>query len=93
MDKYWSIDKERKNRKKIQYNKIPDNVSNINNNTNFSSNASSYNSHTNHRNLKNNIKSERKNCIISEKIIIGAIPFEKNLKTKKRKKKLKKKMK
>ena len=91
VDKYWSIDKERKNRKKIQNNKIPDNVSNINNNTNFSSNASSYNSHITHRNLKNNIKSERKNCIISEKIIIGAIPFEKKYKkTKKKKKKIKK---
>ena len=38
VDKYWSIDKERKNREKIQNNKIIDNASNINNNNNFSSN-------------------------------------------------------
>ena len=92
VDKYWSIDKERKNRKKNLNNKIMEISSNANNNTNFSSNASN-NSHVSYKNLKNNIKSERKIGVISEKIIIGAIPapIEKKFKKFKKKKKRNKK--
>ena len=92
VDKYWSIDKERKNRKKNLNNKIMEISSNANNNTNFSSNASN-NSHVSYKNLKNNIKSERNIGVISEKIIIGAIPapLEKKFKKFKKKKKRNKK--
>ena len=93
VDKFWSIDKEIKNRKKMQNNISNKNseISNINNNTNFSSNKSNYSHISNKNSNKNNINSERKNCIISEKIIIGAIPIEqnKNRKIKKKKKKYK----
>ena len=94
VDKFWSIDKERKNRKKNQHSEI--NNSNTNNNANTNTNSTSnitYNSHDSHKNLmKNNIKPERKNCVISERIIIGAVQIgQVQNKTKKVKKKRKKK--
>ena len=87
VDQFWSIDKERKNRKKMQNNNKNSEISNNTNNTNFSSNIS-HNSHPSYKSLNKN-KSEKKNFVISEKIVIGAIPKEQN-KTKKVKKKRKK---
>ena len=93
VDKFWSFDKEKKNKKKSQITQRDSDISNSNassNNTNFMSNGT-YHTHLSTKSMRANIKSERKNWVISEKIIIGAIPMEQNkTRKKKRKKKIKK---
>ena len=90
VDRFWSFDKEKKNKKKPQTTQRDSDISNSNgssSNTNFMSNGT-YHTHLSTKSLRANIKSERKNWVISEKIVIGAIPMERN-KTKKKKKKKK----
>ena len=89
VDKFWSFDKEKKNKKKPQTTQRDSDISNSNgssSNTNFMSNGT-YHTHLSTKSLRTNIKSERKNWVISEKIVIGAIPLEQNKTRKKKKKK------
>ena len=93
VDKFWSFDKEKKNKKKPQITQRESDISNSNggsSNTNFMSNCTNH-SHLSTKSLRPNIKSERKNWVISEKIIIGAIPMEPNKTRRKKKKKKTKK--
>ena len=90
VDKFWSIDKERKNRKKNQNNNNKHSeIYNSNTNNNIKSTTNISNCSHASSNKNNYIKSDRKNGLFSEKIIIGAIPIGQN-KTKKVKKKRKK---
>ena len=97
VDKFWSFDKEKKLKKKFQNTHRDSDISNSNTNSNTNSIVNgTYNSHNSHKYfssnniIKNNIKSERKNWVVSEKIIIGAIPISKSKKKKKKKKRKKK---
>ena len=63
VDKFWSFDKEKKNKKKPQTTQRDSDISNSNgssSNTNFMSNGT-YHTHLSTKSLRTNIKSERKN--------------------------------
>jgi hypothetical protein len=92
VDKFWSIDKERKIRKKSQSNKTPSNsaISFTNSTSNITNNS---------RDSSKNITTNRKS-FVSEKIVIGAIKIgqapvqtDRNVEMMNKKKKVRKKKK